>query len=126
VVGGSFRRHPPLQPFPIHVLDRKHPSTAHLPEVWQWADEFYLLNYMSPRMHVLLAGDYSNVKDPKATETDPGKVWGGGLIPLAWSFEQYGGRQFYTALGHKIEYYSDPNYVKHLLGGILWVLGEKN
>jgi type 1 glutamine amidotransferase len=34
-----------------------------------------------------------------------------------------GGRQFYTALGHKKEHYSDPMFRKHLLGGIRWAMG---
>lgn len=35
-------------------------------------------------------------------------------------------RRFSTALGHAIEYYADPNFQKHALGGILWVLRAKN
>ena len=50
----------------------------------------------------------------------------GGIFPLAWCQEYDGGREFYTALGHKIEYYSDPNFQKHILGGILWVMRVKN
>jgi len=46
-------------------------------------------------------------------------------MPLAWHHEAGGGREFYTALGHKPEHYSDEKYLKHLLGGIKWVLGEK-
>jgi type 1 glutamine amidotransferase len=33
---------------------------------------------------------------------------------------------FYTSLGHKIGYYSDPVFRRHLLGGIRWALGETN
>ncbi|MBI5769906.1 MAG: ThuA domain-containing protein [Verrucomicrobia bacterium] len=125
VLGAKFRRHPPLQPFTIQVLDQKHPSAAHLGATWQWADEFYYTDNMNPRMHVILAGEYGPLKDPKATETDPGKQFGG-IFPLAWCQEYDGGREFYTALGHKIEYYSDPNFQKHVLGGILWVMRMKN
>jgi type 1 glutamine amidotransferase len=122
VLGGKFRRHPPLQPFTIKVLDPKHPSAAHLGATWQWADEFYYHDNLNPRMHVILAGDLSTLKDPKRDEY-PGKVFGD-LFPLAWCQENEGSRQFYTALGHKIEYYADPNLQKHILGGILWVLGK--
>ena len=126
VLGGKFRRHPPLQPFTIQVLDQKHPSSAHLGATWQWADEFYYTENLNPRLHVILAGETGALKDPKATETDPGKAFGDGLFPLAWCQEYDGGREFYTALGHKIEYYSDPKFQRHVLGGILWVLREKN
>ncbi|HWR51571.1 MAG TPA: hypothetical protein VN428_10720 [Bryobacteraceae bacterium] len=30
-----------------------------------------------------------------------------------------------TALGHKPEHYSDPILYNHILGGILWAMGEK-
>lgn len=121
VVGGKFKRHPPLQPFRIEVLDTTHPATAHLGTAWQWEDEFYYLDNLNPRMHVLLAGDLNTLKDPDKSNY-PGKTFGD-LFPLAWCQEFDGGRQFYTALGHKIAYYSDPKFQQHILGGILWVLG---
>ena len=120
VVGGKFKRHPPLQKFTIHVLDKNHPATRHLGATWQWEDEFYILDHLNPRIQVLLAGDLSTVHDPDKSGY-PGKAFGD-LFPLAWRQEFDGGRQFYTALGHKIEYYDDPNFRQHVLGGILWVL----
>ncbi len=122
VLGGKFKRHPPLQKFTIEVLDPKHPATAHLGASWQWEDEFYYLDHLNPRIHVLLAGDLTTLKDPDKA-TYPGQTFGDSF-PLAWCQEFDGGRQFYTALGHKIEYYSDPKFQRHVLGGILWVLGE--
>jgi type 1 glutamine amidotransferase len=120
VVGGKFKRHPPLQKFRIEVLDAKHPATAHLGATWQWEDEFYYLDNLNPRMHVLLAGDLTTLKDADKNNY-PGKTFGD-LFPLAWCQEFDGGRQFYTALGHKIEYYNDPQFQRHVLGGILWVM----
>lgn len=120
VLGGKFKRHPPLQKFTLHVLDARHSATAHLGATWQWEDEFYYLDNLNPRMHVLLAGDVAGLND-KDKATYPGKVFGD-VFPLAWCQEFDGGRQFYTALGHKIEYYSDPKFRQHVLGGILWVL----
>jgi type 1 glutamine amidotransferase len=122
VLGGKFKRHPPLQQFQIEVLDQKHPATAHLGAVWQWEDEFYYLDNLNPRLHVLLAGDLTTLND-KDKATYPGRTFGD-FFPLAWCQEFDGGRQFYTALGHKIEYYRDPKFQQHVLGGILWVLGR--
>lgn len=123
VLGGKFKRHSPLQAFKIEVLDTKHPATAHLGATWQWEDEFYYLDNLNPRMHVLLAGELANLKD-KDKAAYPGVVFGE-LFPLSWCQEFDGGRQFYTALGHKIEYYSKPDFQRHVLGGILWVLDPK-
>jgi enediyne biosynthesis protein E4 len=120
VQGAKFLRHPPMQTFTIKTLSRAHPSTAHLPENWQWTDECYFFNNISPKIQVLLAADIETVKDPKL-DSAPGQQING-VFPLSWQQELYGGRQFYTALGHKIEHYSDPVFRQHLLGGIQWVL----
>ena len=122
MVGGKFVRHPRLQYFDIKIIDPKHPSTKHLDAVWRWEDECYLLDNLNPDINVVMAVDLTTIKDDKLDEY-PGSVFGD-LFPLAWHHEFDGGRQFYTALGHKIEYYSDPAFIKHLEGGLLWVLAK--
>jgi type 1 glutamine amidotransferase len=119
-LGGKFRYHPPLQRFNIQVIDPLHPSTLHLPAIWSWEDECYFLEHLYPGKNVLLAGILTDIPDEKKNEY-PGKTFGK-LIPLCWYEEQGLGRTWYTALGHKKEYYSDPTFMQHLLGGILWVL----
>src|SRR5678815_4795268 len=44
--------------------------------------------------------------------------------PMAWYHEYDGGRAFYTELGHTEESYTDPTYLKHVLGGIQYAIGE--
>ncbi|MDF1572560.1 MAG: ThuA domain-containing protein [Bacteroidales bacterium] len=120
MVGGKFIRHPKLQKFDIHVIDPTHVSTSHLPKVWQWEDECYYSNYLNPAIHVLLAADLGTIKDDEKDEY-PGDVFGN-LFPLAWYHVVEGTRVFYTALGHKIEYYDDTFFRQHLQGGIVWIL----
>lgn len=48
----------------------------------------------------------------------------GTLHPISWSHEFEGGRSFYTALGHGAACYSDSLFLKHLLGGIQYAIGE--
>lgn len=122
VLGGKFKRHAPLQKFTIEVMDARHPATAHLNPTWQWEDEFYYLDNLNPRIHVLLAGDLDSIQD-KGKIAYPGAIFGH-QFPLAWCQEFDGGREFYTSLGHKIEYYRDPKFQQHVLGGILWVLNR--
>jgi uncharacterized protein len=113
MIGGRFQRHPALQKFTIKVVDRKHPSTSFLDETWKWEDEFYFHQNLAADNHILLAGDLTTLKDKdKPTTAD-------NTFPLAWCREFEGARIWYTALGHKPEYYSDPNFQKHILGGIL-------
>lgn len=122
MVGGKFVRHPKLQPFDIKVIDHSHPATAPLGDTWKWEDECYFMDHLNPDIRVLLAVDLRTLDDPQAKEF-PGEMFGH-FFPLAWYHEFDGGRQFFTALGHKIEYYSDSNFIQHLKGGLLWAIGK--
>lgn len=121
LAGGTFWCHPPLQKFTINIVNKKHPATACLPgETWAWEDEFYLMKEQPKDLRVLLTGNVKalkvNAKLKATIDTLPD------TIPLSWCHEFEGARSFYTALGHKKEYYSDPLFRKHLLGGIQWAL----
>ena len=121
VLGGRFHRHPPRQDFDVKVLDKQHPSTNFLPDVWKIKDdECYYMKHLNPAVNVLLAADLTTVEDEKKDEY-PGNIFGESF-PLAWHHSFDGGRQWYTALGHKPEHYSDPTFLRHLLGGISWAL----
>jgi len=121
-LGGKFNRHAKLQKFTIKVKDAKNPATAHLPATFEWTDEFYYLDNMPEGLHVLLVGDLTTLDDP-GKEKYPGKKFGD-EVPLAWCHQFDGGREFYTALGHQKEHYADPMFAKHILGGILWAMGD--
>lgn len=118
--GAGFLRHPPLQTFTVKVADPAHPATAHLPSPWVWTDECYFFTNLNQNIRVLLTLDAASLRDPKLP-AEPGETIKG-EFPLAWRQEQYGGRQFYTALGHRIEHYSDPAFRQHLSGAIRWVI----
>lgn len=122
MLGGKFERHPPLQEFDIKVVNHNHPSTEFLGDIWEWEDEFYYLKHLNPDLTYLLAGDLRTLKD-KDMDKYPGEVFGN-YFPLAWYHNFEGTRVFYTALGHKIEYYKDQNFTNHILGGILWAVGD--
>ncbi len=124
-LGGKFIRHAPgCQDFDIKVIDKKHPSTSFLGDVWKWkSDEFYYLNHLNPGIHVLIAGDLRTIKD-QGKDKYPGEVYGD-YFPLAWCQEFDGGRQWYTALGHMDEHYQDENFIQHLTGGIRWAMTKK-
>ena len=119
ILGGTFKWHTPNQKFTVVVTDKNHPSTAGLPTEWQWKDEGYLCD-MVPGLRVLLEMDTTTVATP------PRENWvlkfEGNRFPLAWCHQVGKGRSFYTALGHDKSDYADPNFRKHLQGGISWVL----
>jgi type 1 glutamine amidotransferase len=115
LAGGSFVRHPKLQEFTIQVVDRTHPSTAFLGATWQWTDEFYYVRDMPADLHILLAGELASLVDPQKPANETTR-------PLAWCHAFEGGRSWFTTLGHRKEAYSDPAFLQHILGGILWAM----
>jgi len=123
VLGGKFVRHPHQQEFLVQVKDRDFPATRKLPASFEWKDECYLLDHLSPDIHVLLVTDYSKIDDP-----DKGKhpdEHFGDVLPLCWYQNFDGGREYYIALGHNKADYSNPLLYDQILGGILWAMGEK-
>jgi len=118
LVGAYFDRvhgHSKVVQATLYVVDRTHPSTVKLPYRWVRTDEWY--NFASnPRgsVHVLITIDEKTYK---------GGVMGADH-PLAWYHEYDGGRAWYTALGHTSESYSEPLFLAHLWGGIVYAIGS--
>ncbi|MGH7598169.1 MAG: ThuA domain-containing protein [bacterium] len=114
LVGAYFQSHPAIQPATIIVADRSHPSTEPLPQRWPRTDEWYNFK-INPRgnVHVLATLDertYSGGAD-------------GYDHPIAWCHEYDGGRAWYTALGHTEASFTEPLFLQHVLGGILFAAG---
>jgi type 1 glutamine amidotransferase len=121
LLGAYFKNHP-MYPYPevqkgvVHVEDPTHPSTYFLPKTWVRTDEWY--NYRTnPRgkAHILLTLDESTYKGANM----------GPDHPIAWCQNYAGGRSWYTGLGHTIESYHEPLFMRHVLGGIQWAAGAK-
>ncbi|MEZ4809984.1 MAG: ThuA domain-containing protein [Allomuricauda sp.] len=115
LVGGYFVSHPEQQKAKIYVIDKNHPSTAHLEDVWVHFDEWYNFKDLNPDVHVLMKLDESSYQ---------GGI-NGNNHPIAWYHEFDGGRVFYTGLGHTEAAYDDPDFRQHILGGIEWCLKRK-
>lgn len=117
LVGAQFKSHPRIQEAILRVVSREHPSTRHLGDEWTRTDEWY---------------DFRAVPAEEVTrllELDESSYEGGAMgedHPIAWYHEYDGGRSFYTGGGHTKEAYSEPDFVKHLEGGLAWVMGEND
>lgn len=124
VLGAKFKRHPKQQPFTVRVVDPKHPATRDLPATFTWGpDECYYHDNFNKDIKPLLVVNPAKLNDPQK-DVYPGNRFGDAM-PVAWYHTFDGGREFYTALGHNIPQYKDPLLTKHILGGILWAMGEK-
>ncbi len=111
LVGAYFKSHPRIQSAVSRVVDHNHASTSGLPSEWTRTDEWY--NYRedpSAKVQVLIKLDESTYSGGSMD----------GNHPIAWRHERLGGRAWYTGMGHTKESYSEPLYLEHLLGGILW------
>lgn len=115
LVGAYFKNHPSVQQTAtLHIVDPNFIATKHLPAEWKRLDEWYNFKWIEDGLHVLITIDE--------------KTYSGGANgdnhPMSWYHSYDGGRAFYTALGHTDESYADPLYLKHLLGGIEYAMGN--
>ena len=129
VIRTLFSHHPMQPQFQIGTLNKINDSifssTNAFPPEWQWEDEWYVF-YKSPRENgstvlynldengLVMRGDQEN------------KNWGMGEDhPIVWYHHQEEGKIFYTAMGHKGEYFQDSLYQKLLIEAIEWA-GNKH
>jgi glucose/arabinose dehydrogenase/cytochrome c551/c552 len=116
LVGAYFKSHPKIQPAKLKVVDRNHPSTKHLPEVWERSDEWYNFRKTpsDSDVNVLIKIDEKSYQGGE----------NGDDHPMAWYHDYDGGRSFYTEFGHTDASFEDEAYLKHLLGGIKYAIGK--
>ena len=119
MLGARFDGHPWTQEFTIDVVDPGHPSTAHLGDRWQWRDEVYLFRDLRPDARVLLrlAENQVDLSVPGGRVPQCG-------FPLAWCVEDGPARTFYSALGHFPGAWETPAFLRHLAGGLAWLLAS--
>lgn len=117
LVGAYFESHPNnpnVRHGEYYVVDKHHPSTDSLPDRFARDDEFYNYKQISPDIKMLVKLDE--------------KTYEGGTNgdnhPASWYQEFDGGRSFYTAMGHTNETFAEPLFIKHLWGGLQYVLGR--
>ncbi|GAA1907263.1 ThuA domain-containing protein [Streptomyces sodiiphilus] len=114
LIGARFAGHPDLQPGELVVEDHGHPATAHLPRRWRLTDEWYdFAEGPGPGARVLASADEHSYRGGRT----------GGNHPLVWCHRNTGGPVFHTALGHEAALFADPDYRRHLLGGLAWAAG---
>ena len=115
LVGGYFNGHPVPQQARFIIKDRTHPSTKFFTDtIWQRTDELYNFKKLNADVHVLITIDEKSYSGGT----------NGAYHPMAWYHDYDGGRAFYTEMGHTEASYTEENYLKHLLGGIQYAIGD--
>ena len=101
------------------------PDSAPPPErarsrAWAWLAASLVLAVLQAVLLVRTAWDKSDTVD----ET----TYAGGTMgydhPISWYHYFEGGRAWYTGMGHTESSYSEPLFLDHLLGGILYAAGK--
>jgi len=119
VLGARFDGHPWTQDFAVDVVDPAHPATAHLGPRFEWHDEVYLFKELRPDARVLL-----RLADGQVDLSVPGGRVPECGFPLAWCVEDGAARSFYSALGHFPGAWENPAYLRHLAGGLAWLVAS--
>lgn len=115
LVGAYFKSHPKQQNAKLIVHDRSHISTSHLPAIWERFDEWYNFKVVPGKeVNILISIDEKSYEGGQ----------NGDSHPMAWYHDYDGGRAFYTEFGHTNESFADPLYLKHILGGIKYAMGN--
>ena len=109
----SHPNNPNVRRGTFRVRDSTHVSTQGLPSRFERADEFYNFRSINPRIRVLVDID----------ETSYEGGTNGANHPMSWYHEHDGGRAWYTNMGHTDATFSEPLFLRHLLGGIRWAMG---
>ena len=117
LVGARFNGHPWTQEVNLEVCEATHPALAHLGREWRWYDEIYQFRDLRPDATVLLRVDETQLDMER-----PGVALQPFGFPLAWCFEEGDGRVFSTSLGHFPAAWESPPFLRHLAGGLSWVL----
>ncbi|WAC15465.1 ThuA domain-containing protein [Dyadobacter pollutisoli] len=116
--GAYFASHPGnpnVQEGEAYVVNDNHPSMKDFPKKWTIKDEFYDFKSFNPKVTVLVKIDEKTYKDGKMRDNHP----------MSWYHEYDGGKAFYTNFGHEDATFVNPVFVKHLTGGLEYVMASK-
>ena len=116
LVGAYFQSHPAGTPEADFIIkDKSFVATNFFADsVWHRTDEMYNFKKLNPDVNVVMTINESTYEGGE----------NGDYHPMSWYHEYDGGRAFYTALGHTEESYTEENFLKHLLGGINYAIGD--
>ena len=112
LAGANFSSHPKPQNADLAINDSTHISTNFLPKPWHRFDEWYNFKNRNQNVHVLITINESSYEGGKECT----------YHPVAWYHSYDGGRAFYTALGHTDASYTEPLFLAHIRGGILYAM----
>src|SRR5437773_4971138 len=116
LAGAYFNGHPSnpnVRKGTYRVLDKSHVSTEGFPDTVVREDEFYNFKSIDPTIHTLIEIDEKSYQGGT----------NGAHHPMSWYHDFDGGRAWYTNMGHTEATYTEPLFLRHLLGGLRYAMG---
>lgn len=115
MIGGTFNGHPwgSGDTVTITVHDQNHPVSKPWGAEFTLKDEIYQFkNWQPEKVHVLMSLNMEKTAKKKPYH-----------VPIAW-VKNYGeGKAMHMSLGHREDVWTNPLYMKSLLGGVKWIIG---
>lgn len=98
------------------------PVTAMFPPTYYpLFDEYYsLTDDITKRVFPVPADSFQVLVVAKKMDVDVTCDYRTGSHPVSWRHTFYGGRAFYTEVGHEATTFRDSVFIRHLAAGILW------
>lgn len=129
MIGGFFKWHWPYpQVITVKIDDKKSPLTQMFHgQEFVIHDETYTMaqdSYSLKNVHELTSIDYSKMSQADKDKEPAGSRRTDGDYGLSWIRREGKGRVFIEVLGHDEHMYEMPVYLKHLLAGIQYALGD--
>ena len=122
LLGADFRRELG-RPENLVILraDSTHLSMRGVPAVWTLKATWSEFERLRPAVRVLATLDPGQRRKLESWSDHEAPL---PSYPVAWYHDFEGGRAWYTVLGGDPSVYSDPAFLNHLAGGILWAAGN--
>jgi type 1 glutamine amidotransferase len=115
MVGGIFIAHGAQQESTMLVTSPHFPGCEGLGKSFRLLDEWYAMKDFAQNLHVILAEDSTGMQGPMYQRPP---------FPSTWARTHGKGRVFFTAMGHREDVWTNPQFQKILLGGIAWARGK--
>lgn len=115
MIGGTFAGHPwgSGDTVTITVHDENHPVSKPWGAEFTLKDEIYQFkNWQPEKVHVLMSLNMEKTAKKKPYH-----------VPVAWVKNYGDGKAMHMSLGHREDVWTNPLYMKSILGGVKWIIG---
>jgi scyllo-inositol 2-dehydrogenase (NADP+) len=108
MIGGEFLHHPANHEYPVKIVDKEHYVTTRVPDFNVYDEMYHLQNH-----------------DPSKVKLLASTTWLGETKPVVYVKEYGKGRVAYNALGHTMEAWRHPEFLKLTVRCVAWACGAE-